>query len=557
MIFKANTIIINCFLVLLVTLIPAHFYAQEKGVFSGGLTANGNIFIRDSIIGAANIPQYDNELFGSEVWLNLNYRQSGYDLRIRFDAFNNSNLLNPNDSYTAEGIGNWYIGKQLDKLGIGVGYIYDQIGSGIIFRSFEQRPQLIDNALVGARLTYRLSENWEVKTLAGRQKFLFDRNKAEIKGVSLEGFIDFGKVGYVFTMAPGIGYVNRTLDEESVGALVDIIKFYIPEEQINPVYNTHLLSFYNTLSYKKFSLYTEFAYKTPDVFSDPAATHTALSGVQIKESLVKESGSVGYASLSYATKGLGITVEGKRTENFDFRTDQTLRQNFGLINFVPPMNRLNTYRLTSRYSPATQLLSEQAFQVDVTYSPSKKININVNASIINDLDSTELYQELYTEILWKKSRKLRISGGLQLQKYNQELYEVKAGAGTVNTITPFVDILYKFTRKKSLRFEGQYMLTEEDFGNWVFGLAEFGMAPHWIFEISGMYNIKPSKKSPQDENGESLKILYPTLGVTYIRSSNRFNVKYVKQVEGVVCSGGICRLEPAFSGVRMSVSSTF
>lgn len=554
---KAYTTILNCFLIAVVTFLPAHFYAQDKGVFSGGLTANGNFFVRDSVIGAAGIPQYDNELFGSEVWLNLNYRQSGYDLRIRFDAFSNSNLLNPNDSYTAEGIGNWYIGKQLDKLGIGVGYIYDQFGSGIIFRSFEQRPQLIDNALVGARLTYKISENWEAKTLVGRQKFLFGRNEAEIKGVSLEGYVDLGKEGKVFSLAPGIAYVNRTLDENSVGALIDIIKFYIPEEQVKPVYNTHLVSLFNTLSYKKFSLYTELAYKTADVFTDPNATRSSLSGAQIPERLVKEYGTVGYASLSYATKGLGLTIEGKRTENFDFRTDQTLRQNFGLINFIPPMNRLNTYRLTSRYSPATQLISEQALQVDVNYSPTKKININVNGSWIDDLDSTELYRELYTEILWKKSRNLRLSGGIQLQQYNQELYEVKAGAGNVNTITPFVDVLYKFTRKKSLRVEAQYMLTEDDFGDWVFGLAEFGMAPHWIFEVSGMYNISPSKKSPVDADGESLKILYPTVGFTYIRNSNRFNMRYVKQVEGVVCSGGICRLEPAFSGVRMTLSSTF
>ena len=51
------------------------------------------------------------------------------------------------------------------------------------------------------------------------------------------------------------------------------------------------------------------------------------------------------------------------------------------------------------------------------------------------------------------------------------------------------------------------------------------------------------------------KILYPTLGVTYSKDVNRLQIKYVKQVEGIVCSGGICRLEPAFSGVRFTLSS--
>jgi hypothetical protein len=32
---------------------------------------------------------------------------------------------------------------------------------------------------------------------------------------------------------------------------------------------------------------------------------------------------------------------------------------------------------------------------------------------------------------------------------------------------------------------------------------------------------------------------------------------YLKQQQGVNCSGGICRLEPAFSGVRFTVSTNF
>jgi len=549
-----------CFIIaLLFGISSPHLFSQDKGSFSGGFTANGNIFIRDSVIGAFNIPQYDNELFGSEIWLNLNYRKSGYDFRVRFDAFNNSNLFNPNDSYTDEGIGYWYISKQMEKLGVAVGYIYDQVGSGIIFRSFEQRPQLIDNALVGGKISYQLGENWKARAFAGRQKFLFGRNEAEIKGVTIEGFINLADSTSTktFTLAPGIGYVNRTLTDESVEKVVDIIKNYSVSDQVKPLYNTHMVSLFNTLSYSKFNLYTEFAYKTPEVFNDPFQTRTTILGDEVQGKFVKEAGSVFYGSLSFADKGIGVTLESKRTENFEIRTDPTLTRNFGLVNFIPPMNRLNTYRLTSRYSPATQLISEQAYQFDARYNPSRKLGFNLNLSYITDLDGELLYQEVYTEVTLKKKRKWTLLTGVQLQKYNQEIYEVKPEVPLVSTITPYIDYLYRFTRKKSLRVEMQYMLTEEDFGSWAYGLAEFGMAPHWIFEVSGMYNIVPSKNSPTNSSGESLKILYPTLGVTYTHKSNRFNVRYVKQVEGVVCSGGICRLEPAFSGFRFTANSTF
>ena len=76
--------------------------AQEadKGSFSGGFQNSSNIFIRDSLIGAFDIPQYDFQHFGAQSWLDLGYTRSGFDLGIRFDVFNNSNLLNPNQSYT-------------------------------------------------------------------------------------------------------------------------------------------------------------------------------------------------------------------------------------------------------------------------------------------------------------------------------------------------------------------------------------------------------------------------------------------------------------------------
>jgi hypothetical protein len=69
-----------------------------------------------------------------------------------------------------------------------------------------------------------------------------------------------------------------------------------------------------------------------------------------------------------------------------------------------------------------------------------------------------------------------------------------------------------------------------------------------------MYNFDPKKANSR---GEIEKTLYPTFGAVFNQGSNRFSLRYVKQVEGVVCSGGICRLEPAFSGVRFSMNTIF
>jgi len=540
-------------------------FAQDQGVFSGGFQSNANFFLRDSLIGAANIPQYDNQLFGAEAWLDLNYAVKGYSIGVRFDLFNNSNLRDPNSSYSDQGIGRYYISKQLDKLKIQVGYIYDQIGSGIIYRAFEERPQLIDNALVGAQVEYRINNDWEISAFTGKQRNLFSVFESVVKGAKVEGYYGF-KEDNPLSIAPGFGIVNRTLDDETMDRVIGVAKNLIDEDRFKPTYNVYLGSIYNTLSYKSFSWYVEAAYKSQDVFNDPMADRKTLSGAVVQGRLRRDSGSVLYSSLSFAQGKLGITVEGKRTENFNFRVDPNLSRNFGQINFLPPMNRQNTYRLTSRYSPATQDLSELGFQVDINYRVNKKLFLNANFSNITDLSGDlQLYREIYFSGTYKYKRLWQLLGGLQILTYNQEIYEVKPEVPLVETVVPFVDFLYKIDRKKSVRAEFQYMFigddkkagAKQDYGDWAFGLIEFNMAPHWSFVVSDMYNIDPGKNSPTDENGKKLDIHYPRFDIFYNNKSNRYGLSYVKQVEGIVCTGGICRLEPAFSGVKFSISSTF
>jgi len=539
--------------------------SNNQPQISGSLEANANFFIRDSLIGAANTPQYDRQLYGADAWLNLTYSNWGFDFGIRFDLFNNSNLLNPTGSYTDEGIGRWFINKSINKLGISVGYLYDQIGSGIIFRAFEERPLLIDNALFGARLTYDIAPDWQIKGFTGRQKQQFDTYNSVIKGLAIDGYLQLGDSTKPISLAPGFGVVNRTLDDASMNSLVATLNTYPQEDIFVPNYNTYAFSVYNTLTSGPIAWYVEAAYKTEDVMNDPFGVIIRDGEEIVGDKFIQAPGSVLYTSLSYAESGLGITLEAKRTENFSFRTRPQTQLNRGMINFLPPMARVNTYRLNARYNAATQELGELAFQVDVRYLLNRKWSFNVNVSNITNLEDELLYREIYTEFGYKYRRQWSILGGLQLQTYNQEVYEFKPDVPNVQTVTPFAEFLYKFDRTKALRVEAQAMLTGEDqsvgvgqdYGSWLFGLAELSIAPHWTFTASNMYNVAPGRNSPENDSGEKLEIHYPRFDVYYAFRSNRFSLSYIKQVEGVVCAGGICRLEPAFSGVRFTVNSTF
>jgi hypothetical protein len=530
---------------------------------SGSLEANGNAFIRDERIGAANTPQYDHQLYGGEAWFDLRYTNYGFNVGLRFDVFNNSNLLNPLDSYTGEGIGMWYINKTIGKLDVTAGYIYDQIGSGMMFRTYEVRPLLIDNALIGLKLEYELSKDWRIKAFTGRQKQQFEAYRPVVVGGSLEGYFSGGggEDGRFWSLSPGIGIINRTLDDATVNELVSDLRTYTPEDSVGVNYNTYAFNAFNTLSVGSFTWYAEAAYKSREIFFDPFAEKTNWDGSTSLGKYRSSDGYLLYSSLSYAYSGLGITFDWRQMNSFEFRISPFSQQLQGLMNFIPPMARQNTFRLNARYNAVPQFLGENAFQLDINYSLNRKWNFSFNGSIINDLDNNPLYREVYADFSFKKPRRYTLMGGMQMQLYNQRVYELKGDAGSVQTITPFLDFLYKFSRKNSLRIETQYMYTGSnwtgevkgrdvyrEFGDWVFLQAEFSMAPHWMIFASDMYNVVPEKTED---------IHYYSFGVAYTKGANRFTLSWVKQVEGVVCTGGVCRLEPAFNGVRLNVNANF
>jgi Family of unknown function (DUF6029) len=539
------------FFTLLFALGVATAFAQNNNArITGNLQSNGNFFIADPAIGATGTPQYDYQKFGAESWLNLNYNNWGFDFGLRFDVFNNSNLLNPTGSFTDEGIGRWYVRKQIDKLEVSGGYLYDQIGSGIIFRAYEERALMIDNALLGVKAGWQFSPNWQVKAFTGRQKRQFDRYGAVLRGGAVEGFIKPDSTRNL-SFAPGFGAVGRTYDDDAINRVVSQIATYAPQDSTGAQYNTYAFTAYNTLTAGPLTWYVEGAYKTKDViFNEFSERATGGNG-----RFINTNGYTLYSSLTYAAKGFGATLEAKRTNNFRFRADPFQVGVQGQINFLPPIARQNTFRLPARFAPNTQELGEQGIQLDLKYKLNKEISIGLNVSNIQTLDGDLLYREVAPEITYKYNRTWQALFGVQSLRYNSAVYQLKDSM--VEAFTPYAEVLYKFSRRRSLRVEAQVLVTEQEFGSWWFALAEVGLAPHWLFYASDMYKIPHN--NPERFGTDKTKfdgLHYPTVGVVYTYKTNRLSLSYVKQVEGINCAGGICRYEPTFHGVRLQISAT-
>lgn len=509
--------------------------AQNAGNLSGDLMVNGNFFQRDTSIKASGNQLYDNYLSGGESWLALRYSNYGFNGFLRLDVFNNSNLKNPTQAYSGFGIGAWNISKEYKGLTITGGYIYDQIGSGIIFRAYEDRGLQIDNALEGLRLNYKINKNIFIKAFTGQEKNLFSRFAPVIKGINGEG--NFSLSQNVF-ITPGVGIVNRTIDQDNMTSIVNNINSLPVDQRFVPVYNNYAFTAYNTLSAGDFTWYIEGAYKTKEAIGD------------YNGNLIDKDGSVLYSTLGYARKGFALNFSGKRTQNFVMRTspNQTLLD--GRINWQPTIAQIRPQRLIARYSPPSQDLSELAFNANLMLSPSENYDFNLSYTYINTLENLKLYRELLAETNIRSVAKTYIDLGLHIMQYNQDYYQFKPGVPIINAVTPFAEITYLINNKQSLKLDAQYMATKQDNGSWVYLGLEYAIAPKLSFALSDMYNIKPAAE------GETKKHYYNAF-VAYTRGANRFSIAYVKQVDGINCTGGVCRYEPAFSGVKLGITSSF
>jgi len=530
---------------------------EDKGQLTGNFQTNNQFYLRDDRIGA-NTTQYLHQKSSSDAWLFLNYKVKGFNVALRFDAFNNTPLFNPQQAYSHSGLGFWQISKDIDKFNVTAGYFYEQFGSGMSFRAYEDRTLGIDFAILGARVIYHPDEKTTIKAFTGQQKFRFDIRESVIKGVNAERQF---KLSEKVTSELGVSAVNRTIDNTSMSTIISTINNYPLVDRFDPKYNAYVFQVYNTLSFGKFSVMAEYNYKTAEAI------------MNANNLLVNADGQIYFLSASYSDGGLGINAQFKRIERFPFRTNPLESQpppNNATVIYLPSITRQNTYRLLARYNSVVQELGENAAQLEMTYKPNKKLQFNLNTSFVTTLggidfkkkdftwsDKTRLFSEIYIDFQHKVDKYFKYMLGFQTIGYNQTIYEAKANAPYVTTLTPFGEVTYKVTPTRSFRFEWQYLYTKQDLGSFINGILEFNMAPHWSFAAGDLLNFEHgSLNAPLP--GESFELVhYYNFFGSYTFNTTKVTAAFLKQPQGVNCTGGVCRVEPAFSGFRLGLVTNF
>ncbi|WP_199666141.1 DUF6029 family protein [Bacteroides sp. OF04-15BH] len=457
------------------------------------------------------------------------------------------------------GVPYFYVKGKFKGGDVTLGDFYDQFGSGFIFRTYEERSLGIDNSLRGIRLNYGGIKGLQFKLLGGLQRGYWSWSKdSYVGGTDLEINMDqYCKALQEknITWMLGGSYVLKYERDEDIVLPGTVYRLALP-------LTVHALDVRSRFQLGDYSLLAEYAWKTQDPSQDNGYIYHRGNAVML--------------SGSYSKRGLSILAQAKRSDNMAFRSQRTKQGTSLFINNMPAFAYQHTYALPALYPYATQAAGgEWAFQGEVSYLFKRNTalggkygtKVKVNFSHVRGLDKQPVdqyegsyygtdgytskffkmgdkyYQDINVQLEKKFTKSFKLNLMYMNQYYNQAVIE-KHGSSIKSNIA-VVEGKYQFNNKLTLRGEYQYLATKDDEGDWMYGLLELSVQPHWMFTVSDMWN-----------NGET-NLHYYMGSVTFNYNAHRLMLGYGRTRAGFNCSGGVCRYVPASRGVQLSYNFNF
>ena len=312
------------------------FAQDNSGEFHGNFDLNMQSYQDDELIGA----EAADEIILSNSYLNINYTKGKFTTGLRYESYLNA-LSDYDPEFKGNGIPYRYATYSIDGLEITAGNYYEQLGSGLIFRSYEEKSLGIDNAMDGVRLKYSPLKGMYLKTFIGKSRTHFTYADGIFRGI--DGEINVNDLLSCETKTKAIvggSFVSRYQERSN-------LIFKIPQNV--GAYAGRLNVIHGGLNY-----YGEYAYK----INDPSNLLTASS-------MNYASGNAFTQSITFSKKGFGVIAEMHRTDNMTFKSDRDKDGKAFLINYIPTLSKPHAYSLLALYPCATQTDGEFGMQFDV------------------------------------------------------------------------------------------------------------------------------------------------------------------------------------------------
>ena len=529
----------------LATLIAGTAAAQDtqKGYLAGSFETN-TIYYRDDDKTGAIAP---NDHFGSNNYLKLDYYRGKLAVGVQMEGYLPVLQSFPTE-LTGTKLTNYYVTWQDDAFSVTAGTFYDQFGSGLLFRSWEDRMLGLNNALMGARFVYNYKNIVFFKAIWGMPRMGMEFSETQVRGADLS-----------FSIAELLKWNNTAFSiEGSVLSRYEAIPDQLEKEGGKPSRE----GFSGRINFER----SGFSVKAEYVDAGKKYAMNPEIGEGTKTYLQKY-GNAQLLELGYNRNSLGVTLTGRRLEWM--RSEITMNgplksSTANLLNYIPAVCTQYTYLLTNLH-PFTPQVGEAIYgtsgeiggQADVFYNFKRgsalggkrglKVHANFSTYYTLSREGTAragnlLYRDISIDLEKQFTRRFK---AVLLYSMQEENTNYGKGSATRLQNVFVADLLYKFTPRFSTRLELQYLTTQEDEKDWMAGLLEINFAPAWSIYGSDMYN-----------NG-STKTHYYNAGVSYARSRTRIALSYGRFRKGMLCSGGVCRLTNAYTGANLQITTSF
>jgi hypothetical protein len=579
---------------LLVGLNPFNGKAQsgsdEINAIHGNFQIDAQYYNPDSLIGAPNVP----EKMLSNAFGNINYQKGKFSAGIRYEAYNNI-MQGFDPRYKGQGIVNRFARYQDNLMDITIGNIYEQFGSGLIFRTYYEPGLLYDNSLDGIRVISSPYKGLTLKGLVGRQRSFFTLGPGIVRGfdgeLNISEAFDTLLKNFNTKVIVGGSFVSKFQTDADPD-------FVLPE-------NVGAYGGRINIINDNFNFFGEYVQKE----NDPNAGN--FVAVEANNYYSYQKGEAIFLSASYATKGLAFILQAKRIDNMNFRSDRDATLQNLLINYLPATTRQHTY-LMPAYNPyATQPNGEVGGMAELQYKFKKGtaiggpygMDVTVNYSHASGLKQIgihdtatssklyttnygekgdDYYSDFFIEINRKFTKKIKGTFMYAHQFYNKNIVQFGspfAGYKDINSDIGVVDITYKYRSNSTLRFEFQGLFRDNtdtlNLGSWATGLIEWSPNSHFFLAVLDQFNYGyPDQRIFSEVNQDSplqtaledagltaiakgMNIHYGLITGGYTSGPHRISVSYGKQRAGIFCVGGVCRNVPASNGFAISITSSF
>nr|WP_294937073.1 DUF6029 family protein [uncultured Flavobacterium sp.] len=557
---------------------------KKKITVYGGLESNSQWYLNDP----EREITHPEEPFRSNNYLQVNVNYGRFTAGIQGEAYEPMALLNYNPKFEGTNVGTYYLNYKSNKLDLTAGYFYEQFGSGILLRSWEDRSLGINNALRGGRAIFRPTANMTFTALYGKHRTGFDVTDSDTYGfnsdINLAGFLHKDSFDLTF----GFSYVGR---DES-----------IPFSVVDPKFNKLTSAYATRVSFSKNAFYFSGEYNIKE-------KDAILERSDVNYDFVKP-GNALIVNFGYSKKGLGFDATLRRMENMTFLSERqpevyapeisSLYYNDRMMNFIPALtkqhhsNLANIYvyqaqsRVAMQMDEQVQKFGEIGGQLDFFYEFKKgssfggkygtKLSLNMSnwfnlKADYHYFDSEGNYNPDYSteffggnekyfsdyniEIAKKLSAKFKGTFGYINQYYNNKYIQGIFQNTVVKTHIVNAEGVYNFKGTRAITVGLEHMWADSDRKNWASMLVEYNHDANWSIFASDMYNYGFDENSHLISETDTFDIHFYNVGGAYRRGSTRFTVGYGRQRGGLVCSGGVCRNVPPSTGVSFSLTTSF